>query len=63
MTAGVELPYNTYIALSKIIKNDGFLDVLKASASVFFCSHPMQHYGSGLPFRLRIFAASLNGFM
>ena len=63
MTSGLDLPYNTYIALSKTIKNDGFLDVIKASAVVFFYSNPMQHDGSGLPFRLRIFAASLNGFM
>lgn len=36
MTYGVDLTYSTYIASSEIIKNDEFLDIVKASAVVFF---------------------------
>ena len=65
MTYGVDLTYSTYIASSEIIKNDEFLDIVKASAVVFFFSNPLKQDGSGLPFRLWVcmVATSLNGIM
>ena len=63
LTYGVDLTYSTYIASSEIIKNDEFLDIVKAIAVVFFCSNPLKQAGSGFPFRVWfcMVAAGLNG--